>query len=159
FVPPAVLSGITGQFFRHLAITIAASTLISCFVSLTLSPALCAVLFKAHEPGHKAPSSWIVRLVQAGFARFNFGFEWLSTSYGRLTRRLVQITGVGLLAYAGLIGLAGVQFPRAPAGSIPEQDQGYLITVVQLPPGATLDRTEAVVKKAIDIILSTPGVE
>src|SRR6202012_4370951 len=115
--------------------------------------------FKPHEAGHKPRGSWIVRTVQAGFARFNIGFEWLSTSYGRLTRRLVQITGVVLLVYAALIGLAGVQFARAPTGFIPEQDQGYLITVVQLPPGATLDRTEAVVKKAIDIILSTPGVE
>jgi hydrophobe/amphiphile efflux-1 (HAE1) family protein len=159
FVPSAFLSGITGQFFRQFAVTIAASTLISCFVSLTLSPALCAVLFKAHEPGHKARGSWIARLVSAGFARFNVGFEWLSTSYGRLTRRLVQVAGVVLLVYAGLIGVAGFQFARAPTGFIPEQDQGYLITVVQLPPGATLDRTEAVVKKAIDIIMSTPGVE
>jgi multidrug efflux pump len=159
FVPSAFLSGITGQFFRQFAITIAASTLISCFVSLTLSPALCAVLFKAHEPGHKKQGLWIVRLVQAFFARFNYGFEWLSTSYGRLTRRLVQITGVVLLVYAALIGLAGFQFARAPTGFIPEQDQGYLITVVQLPPGATLDRTEAVVKKAIEIIMTTPGVE
>jgi multidrug efflux pump subunit AcrB len=71
----------------------------------------------------------------------------------------VQITGVVLLVYAVLIGVAGFQFARAPTGFIPEQDQGYLITVVQLPPGATLDRTEAVVKKAIDIIMSTPGVE
>jgi len=158
FVPSAFLSGITGQFFRQFAVTIAVSTLISCFVSLTLSPALCAVLFKAHEPG-KARGSWIVRLARGGFARFNLGFEWLSTSYGRLTRRLVQITGVVLLVYAVLIGVAGFQFARAPTGFIPEQDQGYLITVVQLPPGATLDRTEAVVKKAIDIIMSTPGVE
>src|SRR6266851_5641936 len=159
FVPSAFLSGITGQFFRQFAVTIAVSTLISCFVSLTLSPALCAVLFRAHEPGHKPRGSWIVRLVQAGFARFNLGFEWLSTSYGQLTRRLVQITGVVLVIYAVLIGAAGFQFARAPTGFIPEQDQGYLITVVQLPPGATLDRTEAVVKKAIDIIMSTPGVE
>ncbi|HSZ95277.1 MAG TPA: multidrug efflux RND transporter permease subunit [Bradyrhizobium sp.] len=159
FVPSAFLSGITGQFFRQFAITIASSTLISCFVSLTLSPALCAVLFKAHEPGHKAQRSWTARMVQAGFDRFNFGFNWLSTSYGRLTRRLVQMVGVVLLAYAVLIGIAGFQFARAPTGFIPEQDQGYLITVVQLPPGATLERTEAVVKKAIDIILSTPGVE
>src|SRR6201999_878908 len=79
--------------------------------------------------------------------------------YGRLTKRLVQITGIVLVVYAALIGVAGFQFARAPTGFIPEQDQGYLITVVQLPPGATLDRTEAVVKKAIDIILSTPGIE
>src|SRR6201981_343213 len=110
FVPSAFLSGITGQFFRQFAVTIAVSTLISCFVSLTLSPALCAVLFKAHEPGHKKNASWIVRLVLAAFARFNVGFEWLSTSYGRLTRRLVQITGVVLLVYAVLIRAGGVPF-------------------------------------------------
>src|SRR5258706_645173 len=126
FVPSAFLSGITGQFFRQFAVTIAVSTLISCFVSLTLSPALCAVLFRAHEPGHKARGSWIVRLARGGFARFNLGFEWLSTSYGRLTRRLVQITRVVLLGYAALIALAGFQFARAPTGFIPEQDQGYL---------------------------------
>ena len=159
FVPSAFLSGITGLFFRQFAVTIAASTLISCFVSLTLSPALCAVLFKAHEPGHTKRRSWVMRLAQAAVDRFNFGFEWLSTAYGRFTRRLLQITGVVLAVYLTLIGIAGFQFARAPTGFIPEQDQGYLITVVQLPPGATLDRTEAVVKKAIDIIMSTPGVE
>src|SRR5580704_11555358 len=159
FVPSAFLSGITGQFFRQFAITIAASTLISCFVSLTLSPALCAVLFRAHEPGQKPRGLWIVRLVRAGFARFNSGFNWLSTAYGRLTQRLVQIAGVVLAIYVALIGITGFQFARAPTGFIPEQDQGYLITVVQLPPGATLDRTAAVVKKAVEIIMSTPGVE
>ena len=97
--------------------------------------------------------------MQTGFDRFNFGFNWLSTAYGRLTRRLLQIAGVVLAVYVALIGMAGIQFARAPTGFIPEQDQGYLITVLQLPPGATLDRTEAVVKKAIDIMMSTPGVE
>src|SRR5260370_1456463 len=155
----ACLSGIAGLFFRQFAVTIAASTLISCFVSLTLSPALCAVLFKAHEPGHGRRSFGIGRLVRAAFDRFNFGFEWLSTGYGRLTRRLVQMTGLVLLVYAVLIGIAGFQFARAPTGFIPEQDQGYLITVVQLPPGSTLDRTEAVVKKAVEIIMTTTGIE
>jgi hydrophobe/amphiphile efflux-1 (HAE1) family protein len=159
FVPSAFLSGISGLFFRQFAETIAASTLISCFVSLTLSPALCAVLFKAHEPGHGRRTSGIGRLVRAAFDRFNFGFEWLSTGYGRLTRRLVQMTGLVLLVYAALIGIAGFQFARAPTGFIPEQDQGYLITVVQLPPGSTLDRTEAVVKKAVEIIMTTTGIE
>ena len=139
FVPSAFLSGISGLFFRQFAVTISASTLISCFVSLTLSPALCAVLFKAHEPGHKVRKSGLTGLVRVGFERFNFGFEWLSTAYGRLTRRLVQAVGAMLLAYALLIGVAGVQFACAPTGFIPEQDQGYLISVVQLPPGATLD--------------------
>ena len=159
FVPSAFLSGISGQFFRQFAVTIAASTVISCFVSLTLSPALCAVLFKADEPTHKTRTTGPGRFLRASFERFNRGFEWLSNAYGRLTRRLLQVVGVVLVIYALLIGLAGVQFTRAPTGFIPEQDQGYLITVLQLPPGATLDRTETVVKRAIEIILNTPGIE
>jgi hydrophobe/amphiphile efflux-1 (HAE1) family protein len=159
FVPSAFLSGITGQFFRQFAVTIAASTVISCFVSLTLSPALCAVLFKVHQPARKARGFGLGRLLVAGFDGFNRGFEWLSNAYGRLTRRLVQVTAFVLVIYALLIGLAGVQFSRTPTGFIPEQDQGYLITVLQLPPGASLDRTEAVVKRAVDIILKTKGVE
>src|SRR5215468_1911258 len=114
FVPSAFLAGISGLFFRQFAVTIAASTVISCFVSLTLSPALCAVLFKAHEHGQKPRGSWIVRMVQAGFARFNFGFEWLSTSYGRLTRRMVRAVTIVLVAYAGLICIAGVEFSKTP---------------------------------------------
>src|SRR5262249_31843207 len=110
FVPSAFLSGITGQFFRQFAVTIAASTVISCFVSLTLSPALCAVLFKAHKPAGQARARGPSRLLLAGFNHFNRGFEWLSNTYGRLTRRLVQVAGVALVIYALLIGLAGVQF-------------------------------------------------
>ena len=158
FVPSAFLSGITGQFFRQFAVTIAASTVISCFVSLTLSPVLCALLLDAHtaRPGSaRLPA----RLISAGFGRFNRGFEWLSQGYGRLTRRLVRALAVVLAIYAALIATAGFELPRAPTGFIPEQDQGYLITVVQLPPGATLARTEQVVKRAVDIILKTPGIE
>ena len=159
FVPSAFLSGISGEFFRQFAITIAASTVISCFVSLTLSPALCAVLFKPHQAADSTRTGGIGRIGRAIFESFNRGFEWLSNAYGRLTGRLVRVVGIMLAIYALLIGFAGFQFWRAPTGFIPEQDQGYLITVVQLPPGATLDRTEAVVKRAIDIILNTRGVE
>jgi hydrophobe/amphiphile efflux-1 (HAE1) family protein len=154
FVPSAFLSGISGQFFRQFAITIAASTVISCFVSLTLSPALCAILFKPHDPHEETR-----RGLAAVFRRFNRGFDWLSDRYGRVTRRLVRGLTVVLVVYIGLIGIAGLQFARTPTGFIPEQDQGYLITVLQLPPGATLERTEAVVKRATDIILNTPGIE
>jgi hydrophobe/amphiphile efflux-1 (HAE1) family protein len=154
FVPSAFLSGISGEFFRQFAITIAASTVISCFVSLTLSPALCALLFKPHDP-HEVTR----RGLAAVFVRFNRGFDWLSDRYGRVTRRLVRGLAVVLAVYVGLIGVAGLQFARTPTGFIPEQDQGYLITVLQLPPGATLERTEAVVKRATDIILKTPGIE
>jgi hydrophobe/amphiphile efflux-1 (HAE1) family protein len=159
FVPSAFLSGISGEFFRQFAITIAASTVISCFVSLTLSPALCAVLFKPHQAAGTTRTGRIGQLGRVIFESFNHGFEWLSNAYGRLTGRLVRVVGIMLAIYALLIGFAAFQFGRAPTGFIPEQDQGYLITVVQLPPGATLDRTEAVVKRAIDIILNTRGIE
>jgi HAE1 family hydrophobic/amphiphilic exporter-1 len=160
FVPASFISGISGEFFRQFAVTISASTLISCFVSLTLSPALCAVLFRPHD-AHGTPaarSSLPVRWLGAFFAAFNAGFAWLSHAYGRVTMRLVRALGVVLLLYGGLIGLAGLQLYRAPTGFIPEQDQGYLITVLQLPPGATLDRTAAIVRQASDIIQHTPGV-
>ena len=159
FVPSAFLSGISGQFFRQFAITIAASTVISCFVSLTLSPALCALLLAPHG-AHKATRKDLAgRLITACFGRFNRGFDRLSGSYGQLTRRLVRGLAVVLAIYVALIGAAVFQLGRAPTGFIPEQDQGYLITVLQLPPGATLARTEQVVKRATDIILKTRGIE
>ena len=159
FVPSAFLSGITGEFFRQFAVTIAASTVISCFVSLTLSPALCALLFKPHQDEPIGRRSLPARAVGAFFGGFNAGFERLSNLYGRLTSRLVRLLGAVIAVYAILIAVAAFQFSRTPTGFVPEQDQGYLITVVQLPPGSTLDRTEAVVKQAIDIIMSTRGVE
>lgn len=161
FVPAAFLSGITGLFFRQFAVTISAATVISCIVSLTLSPALCAVLFKHHEPDvhrMKRPGP-AKRIMDLGFHRFNRGFNWLSFGYGTLTRRLARVIGMVLAVYVGLILLAGVQFARTPTGFIPEQDQGILITIVQLPPGATLERTEKVVHQIVDVALSTKGVE
>ena len=147
FVPSAFLSGISGLFFRQFAVAIAASTVISCFVSLTLSPALCAVLFKAHNL-QNVSSSLVGRFLHTGFGWFNSGFERLSNGYGDLTRRLVRGVAIVLVIYVALIGVAGLEFWRAQTGFIPEQDQGYLITIVQLPPGATLARTEEVVKQA-----------
>ncbi|MEJ0048123.1 MAG: multidrug efflux RND transporter permease subunit [Rhodospirillales bacterium] len=161
FVPASFISGISGEFFRQFAVTISASTIISCFVSLTLSPALCAVLFlphDAHATAAPARANLPARWLAAFFAAFNAGFAWLAHAYGRLTMRLVRALGVVLLLYGVLVGLAGVQLFRAPTGFIPEQDQGYLITVLQLPPGATLDRTEALVRQASTIIQHTPGV-
>jgi hydrophobe/amphiphile efflux-1 (HAE1) family protein len=159
FVPSAFLSGISGLFFRQFAVTIAASTVISCFVSLTLSPALCAVLFKAHD-AHAVPRGGLPRLLaRAGFEKFNFGFDKLSSLYGIVTGRLVRAVPLVLVVYVGLIGIAAIEFSRTPTGFIPEQDQGYLINLVQLPPGASLARTEKVVRRGIDIILTTKGVE
>ncbi|HEY4048093.1 MAG TPA: multidrug efflux RND transporter permease subunit [Acidobacteriaceae bacterium] len=159
FVPSAFLSGISGLFFRQFAVTIAASTVISCFVSLTLSPALCAMLFKAHDAHAGKQGGPARRLLRAGFEKFNFGFEKLSSVYGMVTGRLVRALALVLIVYAGLIGFAVLEFSRTPTGFIPEQDQGYLINIVQLPPGATLARTEQVIREASEIILTTKGVE
>ena len=139
FVPSAFLSGISGQFFRQFAVTIAASTVISCFVSLTLSPALCALLLQATRAVTEVDAArWHDGCCMPRFDRFNRGFERLSDGYGALTRRLVRALPSCVVVYVALIGAAGFQFARTPTGFIPEQDQGYLITVVQLPPGATL---------------------
>jgi hydrophobe/amphiphile efflux-1 (HAE1) family protein len=159
FVPSAFISGISGLFFRQFAVTICASTIISCFVSLTLSPALCAVLFKPHSVDDAAHANRAQRLLHGVFDRFNRGFEWLSFGYVTLTRRLVLAGTVVLVVYVGLIGVAGLEFYKTPTGFIPEQDQGYLINILQLPPGAALDRTENVVRRSTDIILGTRGVE
>jgi HAE1 family hydrophobic/amphiphilic exporter-1 len=138
-------------------VTIATATAISCFVSLTLSPALCALLLKPHA-AHAGRTPLVLRPVRAFFNGFNYAFDRLALGYGGLTRRLVRVAALVLLAYVGLIGLTGWQFARAPTGFIPQQDQGYLITVLQLPPGASLARTDAVVRRAAEIILETEGV-
>ncbi len=158
FVPAAFLSGIAGAFFRQFAVTISASTLISLLVSLTLSPALCAVLLRPHAEAGTRRGTIAARALAAFFGVFNRGFERLSNAYGRLTMRLVRALGVVALLYAGLVAIGGWQFTQAPTGFVPEQDQAYLITVVQLPPGATLTRTKAVLSQVNDIILKTPGV-
>ncbi|MEI8393107.1 MAG: multidrug efflux RND transporter permease subunit [Rhodospirillaceae bacterium] len=157
FIPAAFIPGISGQFFRQFAVTIAAATVISCFVSLTLSPALCAILLKPH-PEHERRPPLLMRPVVGFFRLFNVGFERMANGYGGLTKRLVRYTGFVLLIFCSLIVLTGWQFNRAPTGFIPQLDQGYLITVIQLPPGSSLARTDAVVKRAVKIILETPGV-
>ena len=158
FVPVAFISGIPGLFFKQFAITIAGSTIISCFVSLTLSPALCAVLLKPHatDSAHDKPAG-IARILNPIFSRFNSAFAWLSTSYGNLTSRFVRITGVIFLVYLMLIGLTGFQMSRMATGFIPQQDIGYLAIVCQLPPGSSLARTDEVVRQVNDITLNTRG--
>jgi hydrophobe/amphiphile efflux-1 (HAE1) family protein len=157
FIPAAFISGISGQFFRQFAVTIASATIISCIVSLTLSPALCALLFKPHHEQANGGSA-LMRPINAFFRLFNTGFERLSHGYSWLTAKFVRRGVLCFIVYAGLIALTGWQFQRAPTGFIPAQDQGYLITVYQLPPGASLQRTDAVIRRATKIILETPGV-
>ena len=160
FIPSAFISGISGLFFKQFATTIAASTVISCFVSLTLSPALCAVLLKPHwtEDAHVKPRG-AARILGYAFGGFNAGFEWLSAKYSRMTARFVRVTSVVIVAYIGLISLTAFQFSQMSTGFIPEQDQGYLAAIIQLPPGSSLARTDEVVREANEIILNTPGIE
>ena len=158
FIPAALISGIQGQFFRQFAVTIAAATIISAFISLTLSPALCAILLKPHAAGGATVGSRLTRPVAGFFRGFNRGFDWLSLRYGAATRRILRFSAIALVLYVGLIALTGWQFARAPGGFIPEQDQSYLITVIQLPPGSSLARTDAVVRQAAGIIMETDGV-
>ncbi|MBK8908423.1 MAG: efflux RND transporter permease subunit [Rhodospirillales bacterium] len=158
FIPAAFIGGISGQFFRQFAVTVATSTIISLVVSLTLSPALCALLFKSHNETPHDRGSPLTRPFRAFFRGFNRGFDRLASGYGGMTRRLVRIPVIMLLIYAGLVGLTGWQFTMAPTGFIPQQDQGYLIAVIQLPPGASLDRTDEVMLRAARTALAVDGV-
>ncbi|XUW90649.1 efflux RND transporter permease subunit [Burkholderia sp. M6-3] len=161
FGPAALMSGITGLFFKQFAITIAASTVISCFVSLTLSPALCAVLLKPHDAEHeqRGKTGVLNRLHDLVFDNFNSAFTWLSSRYGDLTGRFVRATTVILIVYAGLIAATGFQMSRMPTAFIPDQDIGYQAIIAFLPPGSSLERTDAVVREVNDIALNTPGIE
>lgn len=159
FVPAAFISGIMGLFFKQFAITIAASTIISAFVSLTLSPALCAAFLKPHVPNEEHGPRGISRILKSLFGRFNASFEWLSSNYGKLTSRFVRATAVILAVYVGLMGLTGVQMSRMSTGFIPDQDIGYLAIIVMLPPGSSLARTDKVIREVNEIALTTPGVE
>ncbi|MBA4014103.1 MAG: hydrophobe/amphiphile efflux-1 family RND transporter [Phenylobacterium sp.] len=159
FVPTAFMPGIPGMFFRQFAVTISAASVISLITSLTLSPALAALLLKPHvEHSLDTGPRWMRPIKMAGH-KFNSGFDWLSDKYGALTARLVRASMIVLVIYAGLILLTGWRLTATPTGFIPQQDQGFLIGVVQLPPGASLERTDAVVRQAAAIVQDTPGVQ
>ncbi|WP_284177461.1 multidrug efflux RND transporter permease subunit [Rhabdaerophilum sp. SD176] len=158
FIPTAFIEGLQGSFYRQFAITIAASTAISAFVSLTLSPALAAVLLKPHDPHHSAGGR-LGAPIRAFFGAFNRGFDWLSNRYGMLTSRMIRLSMMVLVVYGGLIGLTAHQIRVVPTGLIPQLDRGYLIVAFQLPPGSTLERSDAVIRRASDILLSRPGVK
>ena len=159
FIPTAFVSGITGLFYRQFALTIAVSTMLSALVSLTLSPALCALLLQSRS----SKKDWFGRLwdflLGWFFRAFNKTFDFLSREYAKVVRILVRYWIFPLLTYAGLIVLAVYGFQVVPGGFIPAQDKGYLITAIQLPDSASIERTMEVVEKARDIILSTEGVE
>ena len=161
FVPTAFISGLQGTFYKQFAITIAASTAISCFVSLTLSPALAALLLKPHTH-HDTKPSLASRILGAPvrlfFRGFNRSFDLLSHGYAGLTARLIRLPLILLVIYGGLLFLTYDRLAKTPTGLIPQLDRTYFIAVFQLPPGSTLDRTDAVVRRASDLMLQRPGV-
>jgi len=153
FVPTAFMGGLSGQFYRQFALTIAISTVLSAINSLTLSPALAALWLRPHAKVDRTTrlSRWL--------GAFNRGFDIAAARYGSLTRHGVQRAVRLVLLYVALVGAAAWSFKAVPTGFVPAQDKYYLVGIVQLPPGASLDRTEAVAKEVTKIALAQPGVE
>jgi multidrug efflux pump len=159
FVPTAFIVGLSGQFYKQFALTIAISTVISAFNSLTLSPALAALLLKPHEAKKDRLTRAIDFALGWFFRLFNRFFGRASGGYGKLVTHTLRSSAIAIVVYAGLIGLTILGFSRVPSGFVPTQDKGYLVAFAQLPNGATLDRTEDVIRKMSDIALKHPGVQ
>lgn len=158
FVPTSFLPGISGQFYQQFALTICFSTIISTFVSLTLSPALCAMLLRRKEKSTGWMSKISGFLFGWFFKGFNYTFDFASSVYAKIVRRALRFSAVALLLYVGLLGATAFGFTQVPGGFIPPQDQGYVIVSLELPPGASLERTDKVVRRAKDLSLEAPGV-
>ena len=156
FVPSAFITGISGQFYRQFALTIVGATIISLIVSLTLSPAMCALLLKPHKERHAA--RWWEKYTQPFFGYFNTYFEKFAGGYAWIATRVVRMATIMLIAYVAVLAFGLNEFRKTPVGFIPQVDRGYLIVVVQLPPGASLTRTDVVQQRVLDIALKTPGV-
>jgi len=158
FVPLSFVPGLTGLFYKQFAVTIAISTVISAINSLTLSPALSAILLRPHD----APKDWLTRgmdRVFGGFFRwFNGWFKRRSDGYTHRIGGIIRHRSITMVVYAVLLGLAALLFTRIPAGFVPAPDKQYLIGIAQLPAGASLDRTEAVIRRMSDIALKVPGI-
>ncbi|KZD23578.1 efflux RND transporter permease subunit [Tardiphaga robiniae] len=159
FVPTAFIGGISGQFFQQFAVTIAVATAISCFCSLTLSPALASMILEQHHE-KKPPAQWnvVARGWNAFTSVFNRGFDRLSHAYGTAAGFVIHHLALMLVVYAALIGTAGWLLYATPQGFIPAQDRGYVIVVVQLPGAASLSRTTEIVREIERISLEVPGV-
>jgi hydrophobe/amphiphile efflux-1 (HAE1) family protein len=155
FVPAAFITGISGQFYRQFALTITSATVISLVVSLTLSPAMCALILKPHK--EETPRLW-ERPIRAFFGMFNTGYNAFARTYGFVAGRVVRIVTIMLIAYVAVIVLGLNEFRRTPAGFIPQQDRGYLIVAAQLPSGSSLSRTNEVMQRVADIAINVPGV-
>jgi multidrug efflux pump len=159
FVPTAFIVGLSGQFYKQFALTIAISTVISAFNSLTLSPALASLLLKPHGAKRDRLTRGIDFSLGWFFRLFNRFFGRASGGYGKLVTHTLRSSMIAVAVYAGLIGLTVLGFSRVPTGFVPTQDKGYLVSFAQLPNGATLDRTEDVIRRMSDIALKHPGVQ
>ncbi|HEV8410011.1 MAG TPA: multidrug efflux RND transporter permease subunit [Gemmatimonadaceae bacterium] len=159
FIPTAFITGLTGQFYKQFAITIAISTIISAFNSLTLSPALSAILLR----GHDAPKDVLTRSMDRAFGwffrPFNRFFDWSSRKYSGGVARLLRVSAVALVVYAGLLAFTAFSFKKIPTGFVPVQDKQYLVAFAQLPASASLDRTDAVIRRMSEIALKNPGAD
>jgi hydrophobe/amphiphile efflux-1 (HAE1) family protein len=161
FVPTLFIGGLSGAFYQQFAITISAATIISLILSLTLTPALAALMLRPHAPapGAHGLRARARRLIEAAGHWFNTGFERMSEAYGRMTAFLARRPKRMIAAYVALIGLTGAALWWTPTGFIPAQDQAYFLTVIQLPPGSSTARTDAVMKKVAQRVLPIPGIK
>ena len=159
FVPIAFINGLTGQFFRQFSLTIAISTVISAINSLTLSPALAALLLR----GHDAPKDWLTRVMDRLFGWFFRGFDTVfhrsAGGYAWVVARFMRVKFLLVLVYLGLLFATWQAFMKVPGGFIPPPDKQYLIGFAQLPDAASLERTDKILKRMTDIALKTPGVK
>ena len=159
FIPTAFISGLSGQFYKQFAVTIAISTVISAINSLTLSPALSALLLKEHHAKKDILSRIIDAMLGWFFRPFNRFFEWSSNAYVGIVKRIIRFSFVAVVIYCGLVWATWKGFEMVPTGFVPGQDKQYLVGFAQLPDGASLDRTEEVMRKMSEIALNHPGVK
>ena len=153
FLPTLLMDGISGQFYKQFGVTIASATLISTVISITLSPAMAA-LFMRPKPSEPASKG-----LGALATKFNKGMDSLGTNYSKLVKKLVRMTFISGVLYTMLVGLGAFQFSQLPTGFIPQQDQGYAIIGIQLPSGASLDRTDAILQDVIESMLAIEDVD
>jgi multidrug efflux pump len=158
FVPLAFVPGLSGQFYRQFAVTIAISTVISAFNSLTLSPSLAAILLRPHDAPKDPLTRGIDRVFGPFFNRFNHGFHRASEAYQRTVARLLGRKAPAILVYLVLLACTAFLFARVPSGFVPAPDKQYLIGIAQLPAGASLDRTDQVIRRMSTIALKVPGI-
>ncbi len=159
FIPTAFLSGLQGEFYRQFALTIAISTLLSAVNSLTLSPALAALLLRPRKEGIVRDPRSLRGRAERLFQALGQPLRRAPDAYGHTVRKVVRVSGVALLVYGGLLALTFFGFKAVPPGFVPMQDKYYLVGIAQLPNSASLDRTDAVVKQMSKIALAEPGVE